>query len=139
MSLDSLLDGSIDDIADLPEFAVYPAGAHRVIVNFQEKEVNGKSAVEMKMALVQTIEQTDPTAQALEPGAETSVLYSLDNEFGQGKFKAVIKVLAAHHNTTSARATMEASNGMEVVVLTKVRANKEKTQNYTDVVELTVE
>jgi|SRR6185312_921068 len=138
-NIDSLLDGSIDDIADLPEFKVFPAGAHKVTISFAEKEINGKSAVEMKMVAIETVEQTDPTAEALQAGDESSVLFQLDNEFGQGKFKNIIKVLAAHHGVTSPRAAMEASKGMEVVVLTKVRQNKDKTQNYTDVVEVMVE
>jgi len=38
-TLDDLLDQTLDDIADLPEFKPYPAGAHRVLVSFNTKEV----------------------------------------------------------------------------------------------------
>jgi len=139
MNIDSLLDSSIDDLADLPEFAVYPAGVHRVIISFAEKVVNNHPSVEMGMKCVETIELSDPTKdEPLVPGTESSVLYMLDNEFSQGKFKKIMQVLAASCGTASIRDTMEAAQGMEVEAVCKPRQNKEKTQSYTEVIKLMV-
>ena len=131
--IDSLLDSSIDDLADLPEFAVFPNGTHNVIINWESKEVNKHPCLELKMKLVETKEMADSTAVPLEPGAESSVLYMLDNEFGQGKMKAIMKALGESLGTNSIRETMEASQGMTVDVVCKVRQNKDKSQTYTDV------
>lgn len=137
-SLDSLLDSSIDDLADLPEFAVFPNGVHRVRIDWESKEVNKHPCLELKMTLLETIEQANAADTPLAPGAESSVLYMLDNEFGQGKMKEVMKVLAAACGTTQIKQTIEASKGMEVQVVTKVRQNKEKTQSYTDVTKVII-
>lgn len=132
-SLDSLLDSSIDDLADMPEFAVFPAGVLKVRVAFEQKEVNKHPAVEMKMVLVETIELADATDTPLAAGTESSVLFMLDNEFGQGGLKEVAKALAGTLGTTSLRDTLEQAKDMEITIVSKPRSNKEKTQRYTGV------
>jgi hypothetical protein len=136
--LDTLLNSSIDELADLPEFTVLPAGAHKCVINWEAKTINKHPALEMKIKLVETTEMADATVQPLAPGAETSVLFMLDNEFGQGKMKAVMAELAKSTGTSSIKETMEASSGMEVTLITKVRQNKDKTQNYTEIVKVIV-
>lgn len=136
--LDNLLDSTLDNLADLPEFSIYPAGAHRVTVEFEQKEVNKHPSIEAKFKLLETLELADPTAPTPAAGTESSMLFMMDNPFGQGKFKEVIKPIAAHLGVTSIREALEGSKGMEVVVVTKVRQNKEKTASYMDVVSLQV-
>lgn len=133
IDVDSLLDSTLDDLADLPEFKVFPNGAHRVTVNFEIKEVNGKSAVELKMRALETMELQDPTATPLAAGDEGSVLYMLNNEFGQGGLKVILKPLAQGFGTSGIRDTMEAAADAECVVVTKQRQNKDKTQTYLSV------
>jgi len=138
-NLDSILDSSIDDLADLPEFAVFPNGVHKVIIDFESKEVNKHPCVEMKMKAIETIELANPAADTpLEAGAESSVLFMLDNEFGQGKFKSIVKTLAGALGTNKISETVEAAKGMEVQAVCKVRQNKDKTQSYTDVTRIIV-
>lgn len=138
-TLDSLLDSNIDDLADLPEFQVYPNGVHTVLINFESKTVNNHPCLELKMKAVETVELANPAAdQPLTAGTESSVLFMLDNEFGQGKMKAIVKVLAAHLGTSSIKETIEAAAGMEVQVVCKVRQNKDKSQSYTDVTKIII-
>jgi hypothetical protein len=128
-----LLDDSIDDLADLPEFKPYPAGAHRATIYFSEKEVNGAAYRVIDMKAIETLELNDPVAdQPLVAGAETSVMYQKDNVFAQGKFKPIIVAIANHFGTKSISDAMNQGNGMEVTVITKIRENKDKTQKYTD-------
>jgi len=132
--LNSILDANLDDLADLPEFGTYPAGTHKVVIQFEEKTVNDHPCLELQMKAVETEELANPGVdQPLAPGAEGSVLFMLDNEFGQGKLKQVIKPLAAALGVSSLRAVVEGAKGMEVSVVTKVRQNKDKTQSYTDI------
>lgn len=135
MNIDSLLDSSIDDLCDLPEFSIYPAGMHTVAISWEKKEVNKHPALELKMRLIETVELAQPEADTPpNPGAESSVLYMLDNEFSQGKLKAIMKSLAAELGTGTISETIEASRGMEVNAVCKVRQNKDKTQSYNDIV-----
>ena len=136
--LDSLLDSEIDDLADLPEFAVFPAGVHRVIINWESKVVNKNPCLELKMKALETVELAETTDTPLVAGTESSVLFQLNNEFGQGKMKELMATLASHCGTTKIKETMEACAGMEVQVVTKVRQNKEKTAKYTDVVKIII-
>ena len=138
ITLDSMLDVSLDDIADLPEFLVFPAGGHRVTINFEAKKINEHPAVEVTLKLLETLELSDPSETPPEVGAESSVAYMMDNEFGQGNFKKLLAPLCAHHGINNVAQVVAASQGMEVLVVTKKRQNKEKTQTYLDIQSLTV-
>ena len=139
IELDSILDSSINDLADLPEFQVFPNGVHRVLISFETKEVNKHPCVELKMKAIETVELANPSEdQPLAAGTESGVLFMLDNEFGQGKFKSIVKQIAAVTGTSSIKETIEAANGMEVQVVCKVRQNKDKTQSYTDVTKVII-
>lgn len=137
VNIDSLLDASLDDLADLPEFGTFPAGTHKVLISWEKKEINKHPSLELSMKAVETVELANPTEDApLAAGAEGNVLFMLDNEFSQGKLKLVMKSLAGMFGGATITDVMEASNGMEVTVVTKVRQNKEKTQSYTDLVKV---
>lgn len=138
-NLDALLDASIDDLADMPEFAVFPNGQHRVIINWESKVVNDHPSVELKLKMIETVELANPASDSpVAPGTESNVLFMLDNEFGQGSLKALLKPLAENTGTASMRETIAASNGMEVNVVCKIRYNKDKSQSYTSVTKLFV-
>ena len=125
LDLDSILDSSIDDLADLPEFGIYPSGVHRVIINWESKEVNKHPSMEMKMKLIETVELANPAEdQPVAAGVESSALFMLDNEFGQGAFKKIMKVLAGACGTRKISETVEASNGMEVTVVVVTKPDK---------------
>lgn len=125
LDLDSILDSSIDDLADLPEFGTYPSGVHRVIINWESKEINKHPCMELKMKMVETVELADPGKDnPVDAGVESSCLFMLDNEFGQGNFKAVIKTLAAATGSSKISEAVEASNGMEVQVVVQTKPDK---------------
>lgn len=139
LDLDSILDSSIDDLADLPEFAVFPNGVHRVIIDWESKTVNDHACIELKLKAIETVELANPAADTpLVAGTESSVLFMLDNEFGQGNFKTLAKQLGAALGLSKIGEVVEASKGMEVQVVCKVRQNKEKTQSYTGVTKIIV-
>lgn len=138
VNLDSLLDLSLDDLADLPEFKVFPAGAHRCTMELQSKDINGHPSVELKLRLVETVELANPTDEPAAAGTESSVAFMLDNEIGQGKFKEILKPIAQHYGVGKFGEVQEACKGAEVLVVTKTRQNKEKTQTYLDVVSIQV-
>ena len=123
--LNSLLDSSLYDLADLPAFKVIKPGAHKVIIDWEEKKINDHPALEMKLKLVETLELADPSSAPDEPGTESSVVFMLDNEFGQGNLKTVLKPIGAHLGIDKLVDIVTWSKGMEVTVITKQRKDKE--------------
>lgn len=140
VDLGDLLDTNLDDLADLPEFKPFPNGTHKAVMRWEQKKIGESPALEMKLKAIETLELAEPGKdQPLEAGAETSVLYMLDNEFGQGAIKEIVApALAEALGVTQLRALIDGSQGMEVIVTTKIRMNKDKTQSYTDVKKLMV-
>jgi hypothetical protein len=141
--VDAMLDGTLDDLADLPEFKPYPAGTHAVVLTIVDKtaaknRVNNHPGFEVKMKAVETLELASSDDQPLAPGAETSVLYLLDNPIGQGSFKKLLASAAEHFGTKSNRELIVDLQGATVAVVTRQRQNKDKTQTYTDIVEMKV-
>ena len=149
-SIDSLLDGTLDDLADIPEFKPFPVGAHTVTIKWEMKAINNVPAIELALTGVATVELANPeTDKPIAAGDGTNVMFMLkkqdgtNNEIAQGQWKELLKPLAVHFGTTSNRATMEASNGAEVLVVTAIRKSVSKTdatdiKYYTSVTSLTV-
>lgn len=90
LNLDQLLDTSISDLADLPEFKQPPAGAHRCYFNLSAKEVGGEPALVMTFKVIETLElETPEKDKPLEAGDEFDITSTMTNEFGQGLVKSV--------------------------------------------------
>lgn len=119
MSIDSLLDSTLDDLADLPEFLQAPTGAHRAIIeSFDLKKIGEREMVELKFKAIETVELGNPTEdQPMTPGAEYSVVFNLENEYGQGNFKEVMKALTPSVGGGSNREVMANSKGTEVLTV----------------------
>lgn len=124
VDLDAILDVTLDDLEDLPEFKVFPPGAHRVSVSLEVKEINKHPAIELSMKLLETLEMADPQEDPMEPGTECSTAYMMDNKFGQGAFKEVTKAIGASLGTSSLREIVEATKDLECVVITTIRKDK---------------
>ena len=135
-NIDSLLDGTLDDLADLPEFKPYPAGTHKVVIKLEQKVVNKHPSFEFSMKAVETLELANAGDTPLAAGAETSILFMLDNEIGQGSFKKLLSSAAAKFGAKSNRELIAEIQNTEALVVTKQRQNKDKTQTYTDLVEI---
>lgn len=141
--INAMLDGTLDDLADLPEFKPFPAGTHAVTLQIVDKtapkdRVNNHPGFEVKMKAVETLELANSDDVPLTAGAETSVLYLLDNPIGQGSFKKLLASAAEHFGAKTNRELIADLQGATVAVVTRVRQNKDKTQSYTDIVEMKV-
>lgn len=139
VNMDALLAGTLDDLVDLPEFKAFVAGAHRSKLHFEVKKINKHPSVELTLTLIETLEQVDATEAPMQKGTETSIAYMLDNEVGQGKFKELIKLLAAKFGPMSNGEMLKAAEGAEVIAVTSVRQNKDKTASYTDLTNVAFE
>lgn len=125
-----LLDDTIDALADLEAFEPLPAGTHRVSISWATKEINGKPAVTQTLTLLEVLELVDTSKELPEPGAKSDIAYILKkddgepNTMGQGQLKEVLRTLQLYVGGKSSVDIMDASEGAEVIVTLKVRANK---------------
>ena len=151
VSMDDLLDGTLDDLKDMPAFKVFPAGAYKCKITWEMKEIANQKAPEIKLTHVETLEVNDPQSTPPEPGDECAMAFLFKmpdgkrNEFTEGAFKNImqgLKSLVTGVDNPSPRQIMEASNGAEVSVLTDVRLKDKKDKNsaqYLTIKEVMVE
>ncbi len=145
--LDSLLDATLDDLADVPEFKPFPIGVHRCTIKWDMKVVNDSVNPQLTITAIETVDLKDPTNTPCAPGDSTSQMFSLKkkdgtrNELGEGQWKNLLRPLKDHFMTSSIRETMDASNGCEVLAVTSIRTDKRDKDNpkhYTEIVNIQV-
>lgn len=137
--LDSLLEGTLDDIADMPEFKPFPAGAHVCSIKIEQKKIGDAPAFEVGLTVVETQELANPEKdEAPKMGDSTNVLYMMNNELGQGSFKKLLVAAAEHFGPKKNGELIADLQGAEALVVTKVRMKKDKTKSYTDIVSLQI-
>lgn len=147
VSMDDLLDGTLDDLADMPEFKPFASGAHKLKLNFDAtKKVNDMPAIEVKLTCIESVELSpthDTQGEEIAPpapGDTTNVLFILKkkdesgkvvrNELAEGQFKKLMQDLQPMFpEATNARAIMEAAEGYEVLGVTSQRVNKKDPKN----------
>jgi len=136
--IDSLLDGTLDDLADMPSFKPFAPGTHRAIMTMEVKKIGENTGVEVSFKHLETVEQADVNAEPTNPGDQTSVLMFLKHssseqatELGQGQFKEIMKSAAEKFGAKANRELMAESNGAEVMIVTGIREDKKKGKSYT--------
>lgn len=141
--LDSLLDTSLEDLADAPTWQEYPPGVHRVIVEEIEqfkvdddKSKDGpKAGIKIKFKGIETVEAQDPE-KVITPEQVTFVSFFLlhPNEtvrnMGQGGFKEIMAATAAQFGAGTNRELMEKLKGSEVLIATDLRKDKKNDREY---------
>jgi hypothetical protein len=137
--MDDLLDATLDDLEDLPEFKPFNPGAHKVTATFSEKEINGKQAVELSMTLIETLELSDPQLTPDAAGTSCSMAFFLDNEYARGNLKKCAMPFGAALGLGTIREIVEGVKDIECLVLTTLRADKnDKDRFYLNVKEIQV-
>lgn len=137
--LDSLLDLTLDDLEDLPEFKNFPAGAHRVLATLESKEVNGKPCVEISFTYVSCEELADPQEAEPKAGDKCSSLFFLDNEFGQGALKKCAEPFAQALGLINLREIVEQTTDVEAVLVSSIQVDKkDSTKQYLRIQEIAV-
>lgn len=122
--LDNLLDSTLDDLEDLPSFAPFSAGAHKVLATFGTKEINGKSAVTLDFKMIESLELANPQDTMPKEGDSAGTMFMLDNEFGRGNLKKAAAPFAEMVGSSGLRAIVEGVQDVECVVITSLRKDK---------------
>lgn len=127
----TLLDDTLDDLADLPQSKPFPAGAYLVDLIIRAME-NKPGAYVVNMKHKETLELADATEEEPKQGDESPVfLYTRKkdgdpNPIGQGQFKAILLPLAERLGTRSVAEIVNATaKGVEVAVVVKVKKSRE--------------
>lgn len=138
---DSLLDDTIDDLADLPSNAPFPAGVHRATC-FVTRNKEKPSNYIVRFKYGEPIELTDPSATPPNPGDEATVFIhtkkkdGTPNTIGQGQLKIIAKPLSTLLNATTMTEVVDGTkSGIDVIIVTKIR--KSKDAQYDDAMEVT--
>ena len=134
--LDSLLESTLDDLADLPTFAPYSAGAHQVKASFTMKEINGKGAVELSFVMVENIELAKPDDKVPAQGDTASTMFFLESETGQGFFKEAAKPFQEAFGYKTLRDVIEGVQDIECVIVTGIRKDKRDPDNIKEYLQL---
>ena len=148
-AFDSILDGTLDDIEDLPSFAAWPTGAYRALLKdgFKQKIINDKPAYTLKMVNLEVLEIANAAEadEAPKEQDETELMFGLDTETGRGFFKEAIKPFLDFLGLPATqpgavRAAVDASKGMEVVAVMKRRSVTKdgETKQYPGLVKLEI-
>jgi hypothetical protein len=104
-NFDDLLDKSIDDLADLPEFKVPETGIYGLSVKLETKEINNKPAVVCKYTVRNVVELADssiPEEQHAKAGDGFDEAYILkdndgkDSEIAWGRLKQFLQPFEVH-------------------------------------------
>lgn len=135
LDLDALLDGTLDDLADVPSFKPFAAGTHIATLELSPKAIAGKPAVEWKLTHVETLELANPEDVPPNVGDTCSGAFifigkdGTKNEIAEGQFKEMMAPLAANFGTSSNRDTMAAAQGCTVAVTMSQREGKKGTNS----------
>jgi len=138
--VNDLLDGTLDDIADLPSFEPFPSGAYRVLASFAVKPIKGHGLCpELSFKLLECLQLAETSDVPPNEGSEASTLYMLDNEVGAGKFKKIAAKFVDFAGSRKNRDIIDAVKDVECVLLSSVTIDKnDSTRRYLDVIDITV-
>ena len=142
MSLDNLLDSTLEDLADLQKFEPLPVGSYRLGLNWETPDNDEFVIVQMKLSNLECLEVPGVDEENFPAVGKAATFYmrlqrtdgepmvwkdGTPNTQDQGRFKEVLLALAPVFNpdgTLTNRQMMEASEGAEVVATLGVRASK---------------
>jgi len=134
-ALEALVNGSLSDIKDLPDFLNLPVGAYRLVGNKagieeigQKKEAGLKFILEVK----EVMELADEEATPPKIGDKTSFVYV--GEFGIQKFKKTFTHVIADLGVGSIAELLDKFEGLEFIVAIKQRKDKnDETKVYSEI------
>lgn len=138
--MNDILDSTLDDLADLPSNAAFPAGCHiaTMFLSAPVPKAGKRQQVVAKFKYKSTDELANATDTLPNEGDESTVFISLfkkdgdKNEFGQGQVKQLLEPLKAAGLEGTTRELIEATKpGVDVRIVTGQR-------DYNGVAQMTI-
>ena len=122
-----MFDVTLEDLADMPSIQLFPNGAHKCNIGF--KVDRKKQSVQVSFTYIEPLELAAPDATPPQPGDKNMVFINLrkkdgtPNEYAQGTLKMILAGVKSLGGNNSGE-IMEAAEGAEVAVVTKIRVGK---------------
>lgn len=130
----NLLDATLDDLADLPEFVTPPPGAYALTFKgYEQKKVNDNACVIVTFTVAETQELASADSTPVEPGTEFNQMYNMSNEYGQGGLKNLCKPLGEALGVSRLSEVLEGAKGMAISATIKNRKDKNSDRVYAQV------
>lgn len=155
--INSLLDATLDDLADFQKFEPFPAGDYRFQLSWELPDDDEVVIVVMKLKNLECLDVPGIPEESLPAvGKESTFWMRLQKKNGenltwedgtpntqdQGRFKDILRVLAPIFNpngSLSNRELMEASAGCELLGTLKVKASKkDKDVKFNEIKQLVI-
>jgi len=140
IDLDDLLDTTLDDLEDLPEFKPFIPGAHKVQATFSQDKVNNKPVVKLDFTYLELVEAADPdTPEEEHPkaGDTSNTIFMLDNEYGRGNLKKCAGYFQEAMGLSTIRDVVDNVKDIECILVSGVRKDKDNPdKKYLDVKEI---
>lgn len=137
--LAGMLAMSLDDIPDLPVYKAPPPGVYKLIIKeIAEKDINGKTALEVKYVVTDIIELSEPDTpeeDKVAPGGEFSEAFWFNDpekiEMTLSVLKAKFGGMAEAVGSNQLLEILEKVEGMQVQAIITNRTDKnDKTKVY---------
>lgn len=125
-----LLDSSVEDLADLKTFEPFPVGSYKLELTWDKKEINDRPAVILKLKNLEILELGSVDSTPPEVGSTTDIAIILKtktgerNKTGEGRLKAVLKVLQPVFGGSSIAEVIKNSEGAIIAATLSVRKDK---------------
>lgn len=144
ISVDDLIDISLEDLADKPSIELYPAGTHKVTCNLDPVK-DKKGAFVFKMDYIEAVELANSGDTAPAPGDVNTVFINLKkkdggpSEYGQGVLKSILVPMSEHFGKDKKVGELMAEiKDLECMVTTKVNKGKKDYADQIEIVQLAV-
>lgn len=122
--LDNLLDSTLDDIDDLPEFKTYPAGAHVVGASFKLDKMGDIDVIRLNFVYKEVAELANSQDEAPKAGDLSGAMFMLNHELGLGSFKKAALPFQEALGLGTLREIIEGVQDVECLISTTVRIDK---------------
>lgn len=135
------LDGSLDDIEDLPQFLAFPTGAYIVHLpnGLETKKIKEHPALTMKVVCKEIKELANPQEAALvKVNDQGDIAFMMDNKTGAGFAKMVLKAIGERINSKNNREIVAASKGIDALLVVKKTVDANTKREYMNLVQFAV-
>ena len=133
-TIDSILDETLDDLADLPESKPFTPGAHVVSLSVVRDQKKPTTFI-ARFKHIETLELSSPSDDSPKPGSEavmfihTAKKDGTANEFGQGQLKQLLKPVSDATGLKKVSDILEAlKSGIAVTIVSGIK----KSTGYPD-------
>jgi hypothetical protein len=137
------LDMSLDDVEDLPGFAIFPTGAYLVSIDEipERKEIDGANGakqpiLEVKLRLEEIVEmsETDVDPDDMPKINDVNTIsFQLKNRYGIEAMKKFLLPIGKHLGTPVPKDIIGGMKGLKLAIAAKRTYNKDKDRHYSKI------